>query len=377
VHCYAIVVAVLIEAWSVILRVEAVEERYRGGLGAFKSRVPNDTLATDGLLLRVGFMGFHDAMAYMTELERAGLWGQVSGTWVDFVLADQRKGVPDDVAVAWLNAGRMTVDGGSVMAGWLNGTEQGALAVPVAWQFGLSLSSDHMFVSDEELGKRFRRESVSNRTYVLTDTQTGARSYYGSPLGRGQQADEIRAFCHEVQIATKRLEDHLYSLQRTPAYADEIRQARDDLRDRFLARLEELAAGPGRHLPELHYSHGGALRILNRREEAVAAFEYAQKISIPWEELDVGTVQCMLELGWYAGAVQYGEASVKNFPESLRSWGNLAAGYLGLERLEDAEGAISRALQLDPSNAINIRIGEEIAAAKRRRVPFWRRLWSN
>ena len=105
-----------------------------GGLGAFKSRVPNDTLATDGLLLRVGFMGFHDAMAYMTELERAGMWGQVSGTWVDFVLADQRKGVPDDVAVAWLNTGRMMVEGGSVMAGWLNRTEQGALAVPVAWQ---------------------------------------------------------------------------------------------------------------------------------------------------------------------------------------------------------------------------------------------------
>lgn len=81
----------------------------------------------------------------------------------------------------------------------------------------------------------------------------------------------------------------------------------------------------------------------------------------------------MLELGWFEGALRYAETSVDHFPESGECWGNLAAAYSGVGRLEDAERAIGRALVLQPTNAINLRIREEVEAQARRRRPWWRR----
>ena len=67
------VMAVLIEAISVVVRVSSIARLYEGGARAFAADVPNNSLCADGELVRVGFMSPADAQAYVEQLERCNL----------------------------------------------------------------------------------------------------------------------------------------------------------------------------------------------------------------------------------------------------------------------------------------------------------------
>lgn len=65
--------AVLVEAFSVIVRTQAIKEKHIGGFASFIKDIPNETICTDGFLVRVGFMCFDDALFYGAELIAKGL----------------------------------------------------------------------------------------------------------------------------------------------------------------------------------------------------------------------------------------------------------------------------------------------------------------
>lgn len=65
--------SVLIEAISVIVREDAIQQKYSTGMVGFLSDIPNHTHCSDGYLSRIGFMVMEDALAYVSELVRAGL----------------------------------------------------------------------------------------------------------------------------------------------------------------------------------------------------------------------------------------------------------------------------------------------------------------
>jgi hypothetical protein len=364
-------VAVLIEAYSILVRREAIELRFLGGVEAFEAFVPNRTLLTDGSLFRVGFLAHHDAMVFATGLVRRGLVGPSGDEWRDFALTDHRIGVLG--RAPWLGVGHMPVDGGEVMAGWLAEVEPGAVVVPTGWRFAGSLTDSGSFVTEEEVGERYRYERGEGGNDVLVDTVTNERGYVGRIVPAGDDVPQIRAYCQLAHIAANATERAIMGVQPGPGRRQEVQALRDDFGPRFLPRLEELASGSGAHLPEVHYVHGAVLRVMGRREEAVSAFERAHRLSAPWKDLSIATVQCMLELGWFEGAIRFAEPSVEHFPESGACWGNLAAAYVGVGRLEDAQRAIEQALALEPTNAINLRIQGEIEEQVRRRRPWWRR----
>ena len=56
--------AVLVEGFSVIVRKEALERNFPGGLDAYQRQLPNRTYCADDQLCRVGFMAQADAMAH-------------------------------------------------------------------------------------------------------------------------------------------------------------------------------------------------------------------------------------------------------------------------------------------------------------------------
>ena len=362
---------VLIEAYSMLVRRDAVELRFAGGVEAFEAFVPNRTLLTDGSLFRVGFMAHHDAMVFSTGLVGRGLVGPSGDEWRDFALTDHRLGVLG--RAPWLGVGHVPVDGGQVMAGWLAGCEPDAVVVPVGWRFVGSLTDSGSFVPEKEVGERFRYERGEEGNDVLVDTLTNERGYVGRTVAAGDDLSRIRAFCQLAHSAAHATERDVLRVQPGPSRRHEVQALRDDFGAQFLPRLEELASGPGGHLDEVHFVLGAALRVVGRREEAVGAFERAHRLSAPWEDLSIATVQCMLELGWFEGALRYAEPSVEHFPESGECWGNLAAAYSGVGRLEDAERAIGRALVLQPTNAINLRIRAEVDVKTRRSRPWWRR----
>lgn len=65
--------AVLCEALSVIVRADAIRQRYRGGWVAFERSIPNQTYCSDGELARIGFFSPQEVQAYVSTLLEHGL----------------------------------------------------------------------------------------------------------------------------------------------------------------------------------------------------------------------------------------------------------------------------------------------------------------
>jgi hypothetical protein len=65
--------SVIIEAYSCVIKVDAIKKLYEGGLSAFIRAIPNQTFCTDGDLCRIGFMREGDLYAYANTLRDSGI----------------------------------------------------------------------------------------------------------------------------------------------------------------------------------------------------------------------------------------------------------------------------------------------------------------
>jgi hypothetical protein len=65
--------AVLIETTSVVIRADAILNKFPGGWDAFKNIVPNQTLCADNEIAQVGFMAPQDAESFVNKLESNNL----------------------------------------------------------------------------------------------------------------------------------------------------------------------------------------------------------------------------------------------------------------------------------------------------------------
>ncbi len=85
--------AVLVKANSVIIRVQAIRDRYTGGWNEFAEAVPNGTLCSDDDEVRVGFMNPDDCESYIASLERHGLTFLRDGQSQDIAVAIHTDGI--------------------------------------------------------------------------------------------------------------------------------------------------------------------------------------------------------------------------------------------------------------------------------------------
>src|SRR6266404_6609987 len=116
-QCLEMQEGVLVEALSVVIRREAVEDRFPGGWQGFLRQIPNRTLCCDRDLARVGFMNPADVGAYVSTLEAGGLVFQKDDQAVDFVVVDQFRG--PTLPASWLKYGRIETGGMKINACWL------------------------------------------------------------------------------------------------------------------------------------------------------------------------------------------------------------------------------------------------------------------
>ncbi len=132
---------ILIEAQSIVLSVNEILSRYRGGWEGFRSEIPNDSLCCDHRLVRVGFMNPDDGADYLAHLLHRGLRRGVPGRASDFATIDQLTG--PIVAVDWLEMSHVCIDEDpqkTVLACRMVGDTSRILAVPDGWEFEGSLS---------------------------------------------------------------------------------------------------------------------------------------------------------------------------------------------------------------------------------------------
>src|ERR1700730_3882579 len=101
--------AVLIEAISVVVRLEAIFERFPKGWEGFKAAVPNRTLCSDNELARIGFMTPDDVEAFTKELKSSHLVHLGDGEAVDVVVVDQLAGPTSKCS--WIEFGHLNLGG--------------------------------------------------------------------------------------------------------------------------------------------------------------------------------------------------------------------------------------------------------------------------
>lgn len=167
--------AVLIEAISVITKLQSIEEH--GGFRQFKRLLNTKTFCSDGYLARIGFMDPMDVEKYCNELKKEGLLHQVKNTAHDFVIVDQQHGctTPCD----WVRVGKVDPGFGIVTCCKHFSDESTQVFTPEGWVYSGSLSESFGFATQgsEQAGFRFLRHE--NGLDVYLSELTGDEVYVG------------------------------------------------------------------------------------------------------------------------------------------------------------------------------------------------------
>jgi hypothetical protein len=173
-------VAVLVEANSVIIRTQAIRERYTGGWNEFAEAVPNGTLCTDDDVARVGFMNPDDCESYVASLERRGLTFLRDGQSQDIAVAIQTDGII--VPCDWLEFGRIDVAPGQTVATVrLKGTASRQVHCPENWRYEKSLSRQFAVLPPEQVDKSLTFLRHENGLDVYRNALTRQEVYIGRP----------------------------------------------------------------------------------------------------------------------------------------------------------------------------------------------------
>jgi hypothetical protein len=176
--------AVLVEAISVIVRLQAIASRYEGGWTSFIEDVPNRSLCSDNELVRVGFMIPDDCKAFVDGLNRKGIPFE-NGAGPDVVIAEQLHGIT--TASQWAEFGQVELKRGQVVSAVrLRGSSSKQVFCPEGWTYEGSLSEQFGFVPsghDDKSLKFLRHEEGSD---VYLNLMTGKEVYIGRTGGRGR-----------------------------------------------------------------------------------------------------------------------------------------------------------------------------------------------
>jgi len=150
--------AVLIEAYSVVIKGDSLLNKWPGGWKAFESAVPNKTLCTDGSLVRVGFMVYQDAIEYCRTLGVNNLVAVTKEKDGDYVLVGQLEGPM--FKPEWLKFEHMEKakdDTKKIAVCRLVGDTKPGLSAPIGWKYDGSLSDKPNFASREEAEQRLEK----------------------------------------------------------------------------------------------------------------------------------------------------------------------------------------------------------------------------
>jgi hypothetical protein len=171
--------AVLVEAISVIILRQSIDEKYPGGWSSFVDKVPNKTLCFDSHLARVGFMVPQDVQKYVEFLQSQGLRFLSDGNFMDIAIVDQLGGLTRPCE--WLEFTQIVLgaSGSKIAICGLLGSDQREFFTPEGWEFENSLSKTHGFVPNERIDENLRFLRRDNGVDVYWDISQGREVYIG------------------------------------------------------------------------------------------------------------------------------------------------------------------------------------------------------
>ncbi len=114
------------------------------------------------------------------------------------------------------------------------------------------------------------------------------------------------------------------------------------------------------------FSYAGmALKELDRKEEALAAFSEAVRLDFadyPWSHVNIAML--LIDLGRYAEAVDASMRALELLPNDGWAYTNLGKARLGLGQVDEALAALEKAVSLDPNDPRSRAELEKARAAK-------------
>ena len=208
--------AVLIEAISVVIKRSSIDKKFPGGWDAFVQEVPNQTLCTDGKLVRVGFMTPDDVGQYVKSLESNGIYYLKNDEACDLVVADMLKGFP--VKCDWAKYSEVPFGDDNLRKIKIcQGVEDDdeTIFFPDGWEFenSISFNESSAFIPDEEIEERLDfLKKAENGVNVYLDKKTGKEIFISENNEiKIMTSQEIHDF--GIEIASGLLEKEGYEIQ--------------------------------------------------------------------------------------------------------------------------------------------------------------------
>jgi len=349
--------AVLVEVFSVVIRREAIEARFNGGMEAFLRTIPSAAVCGDGGLIRVGFMDPRDVDAYVERLEAEGLTSCHEEMAIDLAVVHQDQGPA--MSVPWLEFKKIETGGMRLSICWLAGNEPGRIAVPQDWTYETSASnSGARFVNAALVGDRLKFLRRENSVDVYLDLQTNEELYSGRPQIGGDTTGAL-----QTQIVTM-LHEAWAIDRKGPVPRPRLWRRADPryrrLNNEMLPEIERIANGPGQQLMPAHFARGIVLRLLGRLADAEHAFRKANELAPGNVNVLRDLVRCLAEQRKPQDALPFAREAVSVDPVDKTLLGNLASCLMQCGEHEESLRVISQALDIDPNDHINRHIRDAL-----------------
>lgn len=356
--------AVLVEAISVVVRRDAIDDRYSGGWREFLNCIPNCTFCADEELARVGFMSPSDVESFVKHLESCGLTFLRNGLCVDIAIVDQRLG--PTMPVEWLEFAQLSLSstGNKVAVCWLfEGPKIAAgihmpslsmtIATPNGWTYENSLSANSKFITAEEEQEKLKFLRHDNDMDVYLDLSTGKEVY----LGRSNHYDAV--YKRGSELILPHIELLRCDLKVTTRVRDEVKRGIQDLDEVTTYNPKNWAA---------FWIKGKGYQLLG--DQASAYSEFKTSYGIQKDNPDVAreyAASC-LELGHGEYAVEAMQHAIGITADDAGLYANLALAFLISGKYQEATVAIESSLKMSPYDEISQavkKIVDEVVAGNR------------
>ena len=332
--------AIIVQGCTVVVKNTAIQQRFPGGLDAYRRNCPNLTYYSDGTLSAVAFMTTQDAVQFARLLASYGFPDPLQGSSGEVAIAVDAEGGGFLGVCDWLRLQRGPIpnDRGhqvEILIALLKDEIPTTFTAPADWQ---SLARAQMH-TPEELDRDYEliAEDPVSRGRLLTyrHRTTQQLIYIGRPA--------IAAHADEAKFTELRRE--LGELERMP-----ISRERDARLASFYEECTRLVDASGGTEGVWLQLQGVAARLSGRWKAAEQAFrrltELRPDFALGWMDL-TGVLAHQDRL---ADAEVAAREAVRLDPANSHAHGNLANVLNRQGKIEPALQAVARALELEPAN---------------------------
>ncbi len=315
---------VSIQGFSVLARNASIDQRYPGGVNAFRRDCPNGTFCTDGRIVRVGFLTLEDVQTFLRELSKLGLTTGSRDEPGEVAVTSAADGAISDCA--WLQVGAF----GGLPVARLVGDESHELFVPES-DFNAGL----MHIDSKVLAESYDFLEVDESgVEVYRHRETGRLVYTGTTIQR--RCDRL-------------LEETAEWMRRAEAEGRSDRHELMSIREKARKLVVDTKGEEAAPL----MVKGIAAQNLAQWDEAAEAFRRVTNLRPEFKDGWLELTRSLAALDRVEEAEACARRAVEIFPEGPDTLGNLAAVFLQSGRTDEARPIIEQALAHDPTDAKN------------------------